>query len=70
MELKDIIRLLGKKVRVTDTDNSQRVGYFTDYTLAINNPEGEWSIEIYPTKDSMSGFGYFESDIKSIEEAK
>lgn len=68
MDLKDILNLFEKKVSVIDTDNNKRVGYFMDYTTALNNPEGEWSIEIYPSKTSSSGWGFFESDIKSIEE--
>lgn len=68
MDLKDIMHLFGKKVKVTDTDGKQRIGYFMDYTTALNNPEGEWSIELYSSKTSVSVWGYFETDIKSIEE--
>ncbi len=70
MNLKDIIHLLGKKVKVIDVDGEQRIGYFMDYTNALNNPEGGWSIEIYPSKSSVSAWGYFKSDIKSIEKVK
>ena len=68
MDLEDIVYLLGKKVRIVDTDDIVHIGYFMDYTPAFNNPEDEWDIEIYPTKSSNSGWGFFESDIKSIEE--
>lgn len=68
MDLKDILYLLDKKVKIIDTDDIQSIGYFTDYTPAFNNPEDEWSIEIYPSKSSNSSMGFFESDIKSIEE--
>ena len=68
MDLKDILYLLGKKVKIIDTDDIQYIGYFLDYTPAFNNPEDEWSISIYPSKSSNSGVGFFESDIKTIEE--
>ena len=67
MDLKDILYLLGKKVKIIDTDDIQYIGYFLDYTPDFNNPEGEWSIELYSTKSSDSGMGFFESDIKSIK---
>lgn len=67
MDLKDILYLLGKKVKIIDTDDIQYIGYFLDYTPAFNNPEDEWSISIYPSKSSNSGMGFFESDIKSIK---
>ena len=69
MDLRDIIYLLGKKVKIIDTDDIQYIGYFTEYTQALDNPENEWSIEIYPSKTSCNGIGFFESDIKSISEA-
>lgn len=66
-DLKDIIKMLGKKVKIIDTDNIEHIGFFLDYTTAPNNDNNEWSIDIFPSKSSNSGLGLFESEIKSIE---
>lgn len=63
----DIVKLLGKKVKIIDTDNIQHIGYFLDYTTALDNEENEWSIDIFPSKTSNSGIELFESDIQSIQ---
>lgn len=67
MDIKDIAKLINKKIEVIDTDNVKHIGYLFDYTSAINNEENEWSIEILPTLKSNSGIGFYESDIKSIK---
>ena len=66
-ELKDIITMLGKKVRVIDIDNIEYIGYFLDYTIALDNEENEWSIDIFPSKIANFGVELFESDIKTID---
>lgn len=63
----DIVKLLGKKVRIIDTDNTEHIGYFLDYTTAPNNEENEWSIDVFPSKTSNSGIELFQSDIQSIQ---
>ena len=67
MNLKQIISFLGKKVKIIDDENIQYVGYLLGYTTANNNEENEWSIDIFPNKDSLSGIELFESEIKIIE---
>lgn len=67
MNLKQIISFLGKKVKIIDDENIQYVGYFLGYTTAENNEENEWSIDIFPNRDSLSGIELFESEIKTIE---
>lgn len=69
-DLKSIINLLGKKVKIIDTDNIEHIGYFLDYTTAPNNDNNEWSIDVFPSKSSNSGVELFESEIKSIEITK
>lgn len=66
-DLKSIINLLGKKVKIIDTDNIEHIGFFLDYTTAPNNDNNEWSIDVFPSKSSNSGVELFESEIKSIE---
>ena len=63
----DIVKLLGKKVKIIDTDNIEHIGYFLDYTTAPNNEENEWSIDVFPSKFSNSGIELFQSDIQSIQ---
>lgn len=64
--LKDVIKFLGKKVKIIDTDDIEHIGYFLDYTTAPNNENDEWSIDVFPSKSSNSGIELFESEIKSI----
>ena len=68
-DLKDIIKFLGKKVKIIDTDNIEHIGYFLDYTTAPNNENNEWSIDVFPYRSSNSGIGLYQSEIKSIEVA-
>ena len=65
-DLKSIINLLGKKVKIIDTDNIEHIGYFLDYTTAPNNDNNEWSIDVFPSKSSNSGIELYQSEIKSI----
>ena len=65
-DLKDIVKMLGKKVKIIDKDNIEHIGYFLDYTTAPNNDNNEWSIDVFPSKSSNSGIGLYQSDIKSI----
>ena len=66
VDLKDIIKMLRKKVKIIDTDNIEHIGYFLDYTTAPNNDNNEWSIDVFPSKSSNSGIELYQSDIKSI----
>ena len=67
-DLKDIIQMLGKKVKIVDVDNVENIGYFLDYTTAPNNENNEWSIDVFPSKSSNNGIELYQSDIKSIVE--
>lgn len=67
-DLKDIVKMLGKKVKIIDIDDIEHIGYFLDYTTAQNNDNNEWSIDVFPSKSSNSGIGLYQSDIKSIVE--
>lgn len=67
-DLKSIITLLGKKVKIIDTEDIEYVGYFLDYTTAPNNDNSEWSIDVFPSKTSNSGIELYQSEIKSIVE--
>lgn len=67
-DLKDITKTLGKKVKIIDTDNIEHIGFFMDYTIAPNNDNNEWSIDIFPSKSSNSGIELYQSEIKSIVE--
>lgn len=64
MKLYDYI---GKKVKIIDNENIEYIGFVYGYTKALDNEENEASIDVVPTKESNSGMGFFESDIKSIE---
>jgi hypothetical protein len=66
-DLKSIINLLGKKVKIIDIDNIEHIGYFLDYTTAPNNDNNEWSIDVFPSKTSNSGVELYQSEIISIE---
>ena len=68
IDLKDILKLLGKKIQITDTENIKHIGYFLDYTTAPNNDNNEWSIDIFPSKSSNSGLELYQSEIKNIIE--
>lgn len=68
-DLKEIINFLGKKVKIIDTDNIEHIGYFLDYTIAPNNENNEWSIDVFPSKSSNSGIELYQYEIKSIEAA-
>jgi hypothetical protein len=57
----------GKKVKIIDIDNKIYKGIVLGYTKAIDNDENEASIDVFPTKTSVSGVELFESEIKSIE---
>lgn len=67
-DLKDITKMLGKKVKIIDTDNIEHIGFFMDYTIAPNNDNNEWSIDMFPSKSSNSGIELYQSEIKSIAE--
>lgn len=67
-DLKDITKMLGKKVKIIDTDNIEHIGFFMDYTIAPNNDNNQWSIDVFPSKSSNSGIELYQSEIKSIVE--
>ena len=66
-DLKNIINLLGKKVKIIDTENIEHIGYFLDYTTAPNNENNEWSIDVFPSKTSTIGLELYQSEIKNIK---
>ncbi len=67
-DLKNITKMLGKKVKIIDTDNIEHIGFFMDYTIAPNNDNNQWSIDVFPSKSSNSGIELYQSEIKSIVE--
>ncbi|MGX7086995.1 HIRAN domain-containing protein [Gemelliphila palaticanis] len=64
----DIFDFLGKKVRIIDSDNIERIGFVSSCTTAEDDPDNKISIDVVFADKSINLF--YEEDIKSIEEIK
>lgn len=54
----------GKRIKLVDIENGERIGFVEGYTDSNNNPEEEESIDI---RVGNSLFIFFPDEIKSIE---
>ncbi|MBF0716113.1 hypothetical protein [Gemelliphila palaticanis] len=64
----DIFDFLGKKVRIIDSDNIERIGFVSSCTTAEDDPDNKRSIDVVYADKSINLF--YEEDIKSIDEIK
>lgn len=64
----DIFNFLGKRVRIIDSDNIERIGFVHSCTTAEDDPDNKRIIDVVYSDGSINIF--YEEDIKSIEEIK
>lgn len=60
-------KYVGKYVRLIDFRDLEWTGYVMDFIEKDDDDPGD-SIGLFPNKESHSGAGFFENDIKFIEE--